>query len=142
MRTQTHFQRPVTIWVRNNGSGTHRDRFDGEDFEIRPGDCLEMPPEAATLCFGVGDEDKTRVIRRLGWARTQNDFQTALDRLNQFSFHGSEEDARAEDKPHTPAPVVADKGARKVDEDGDPVPSRTENSLLGKLARAQATAPA
>lgn len=81
MRQQT------TVWVKNNGPELHRDRFDGEDFEILPGGAIEMLPEAAKLCFGFGEEDKTRCIRRLGWAVDQAKLPVAVARLGLFSFH-------------------------------------------------------
>src|SRR5882762_5946574 len=90
-----HFERPLRIVVRNNSDQTFADKFDGESFEIKPGQYIDMPPEAAKLVFGVGEEDRRRVIQRLGWARTENETDRALERLNKFSFHGSEEEAEA-----------------------------------------------
>jgi hypothetical protein len=141
-----HFERPVRIVVRNNSDQTFTDKFDGEPFEIKPGHYIDMPPEAAKLCFGVGEEDRRRVIQRLGWARTENDMQSALERLNKFSFHGSEEEAEAfgKDKDHCNAPVVADKALPDPKGDGGAVATGAirKSNLLGKLAEAQANAPA
>jgi hypothetical protein len=76
-----------TVFVRNNGTIPFKDRYDGEEFEIEPGEYTEMLIECAQLCMGFGDEDKTRCIRRLGWAFTQNGMAEALQRLETFSFH-------------------------------------------------------
>lgn len=141
-----HFEKPVRIVVRNNSGETFRDRFDGEDFEIKPGAYIDMPPEAAKLVFGVGEDDHRRVIQRLGWARTENDMVTALERLGKFSFHGSEEEAEAygKEKVHCHAPVVADQASPDPKGEGGAVATGTisKSNLLRKLAEAQATAPA
>lgn len=89
-----HFVPAPRIFVRNNSPESFKDRFDGEDFTILPGEYIEMPPEAAKLCFGWGEEDKSRAIRRLGWAETVNDLPEAARRLGLFSFHSSEEEAQ------------------------------------------------
>lgn len=141
-----HFEKPVRIIVRNNSGQTFKDRFDGEDFEIKPGSYIDMPPEAAKLVFGVGEDDRRRVIQRLGWAGTENDMVAALERLNKFSFHGSEEEAEAFGKNpvHCNAPVVADQASPDPQGDGGAVATGTirKSNLLGKLAEAQANAPA
>ena len=125
-------KRPDTVWVKNNGNSAHTDRYDGEDFTIQPGEQVEMYADCARLCFGFGDEDKTRVIRRLGWAATTNDLQGALQRLNAFSFHlsapvGSEDTAGA--------PPGASADSIEVRE-----PARRPVNVLEKLAQAQTAA--
>jgi hypothetical protein len=110
-----------TIFVKNNGGEIFRDRYNGEDFEISPGAFEEMTIECATLCFGFGEEDKSRCLRRKGWPYMKRDGQAighhgALEQLSKFSFHMTEEEAlghssnKAAKDPggesHSSAPVV------------------------------------
>ena len=76
-----------TVWVRNNGDLPFASRYDGEDFEILPGKSVEMLVECAQLCIGFGDEDKTRCLRRLGWAFSLDAMTEAQKRLETLSFH-------------------------------------------------------
>lgn len=80
-------RKPQTILVRNNGTEPFADRYDGEDFDIPPGGETEMLIECATLCLGFGEEDKSRCLRRLGWAFSHQAMAEALKRLDAFSFH-------------------------------------------------------
>src|SRR5215831_3811607 len=92
-----HFVKQDTVFVRNNGNSEFKGdmaRYDGESFTIEPGEYLEMPPECARLCFGWGEADKHRVIRRNGWAKTEGDMPAALALLDTFSFHSTEEEAQ------------------------------------------------
>ena len=90
-----------TVFVRNNGTEAMSSRFDGEDFSIEPGEYLEMEMDCATLVFGLGEIDKSRAIRRLGWAPMSDMYREALERLNAFSFHMSELELQG----HSSAPV-------------------------------------
>ncbi len=160
-------KRDTTVWVKNNGGEAFCDRFDGEDFEIPPGGAVEMLPEAAKLCFGFGEEDKSRCIRRLGWAVDQNKLPLALARLNKFSFHSKDptdlESAPQVDREAAPGPgrlgaashldagaysefeakpadpPAAEKPAGRRTMAAEPGAGASSN-LLGKLAGAQAPA--
>src|SRR5258708_7240423 len=90
-------KRQQTVFVRNNGTETFTDRYNGEDFEIPPGGQEEMLIECAELCLGFGEEDKTRALRRKGWAFTSVGQKEGLARLARFSFHMSEKEALAYD---------------------------------------------
>lgn len=134
--------RRQTVFVRNNGTKPFRDRYNGEDFTIAPGGVEEMLVETAELCLGFGEEDKTRVIRRLGLAFTLDDMPKALERLGEFSFHLSEKEARAHQPISGPSVPAGD------DETGAgmtayPAPGVGNAGKLGplqKLAAAQARA--
>lgn len=76
-----------SVFVRNNGAEPFVDRFDGEDFTIEPGSAIEMEADCAKLIFGFGEADKSRAIKRLGWAPTHSDMKCAVAKLNAFSFH-------------------------------------------------------
>lgn len=96
-------RRAETVWVRNNGKLPYVDRYDGEDFTIKPGEYMEMDVEAARLCLGLGEDDKTRALRRLGWVKSTDGMPEAMARLNSFSFHMKESEAEG----HLSAPVGA-----------------------------------
>src|SRR5262249_21151818 len=104
---------------RNNGDFTFKSRYNGEDFEIPPGGIEEMTVECAQLCFGLGEDDKSRCLRRLGWPYMKNKDGSALGELGavqmlgRFSFHMSESEAHDANKAgalagkvHSSAPVV------------------------------------
>ncbi len=141
MRVSSHFQPAPVIYVRNNGAETFSDRYDGEDFAIKPGEYIAMPVEAATLCLGYGDASKNRAIARLGWAPKAEQFKDAVARLNKFSFHGSEEEAAGKRKGQSHAPLVPAAPSKPSGEAGEDGQEGNTN-LIGKLARAQAQAPA
>ncbi len=105
--------RPQTVWVRNNGSETFKNRFDGEDFEIEPGRSEEMTIECAALVFGYGEEDKTRAVRRLGLAFTRDEMTEALKKLDEFSFHMTEKEAREHNHSKTPLSTPGEGGKVK-----------------------------
>lgn len=134
-------KKPETVFVKNNGKDVHRDRFDGEEIVIEPGQLVEIYADAARLCFGFGEKDKHRVIARLGWVDAENNMETALERLNKFSFH-------MEGAGHLSAPVVNDDtpaeqsspaGASNT-EVAVRVPGKPMVNGLTKLAAAQSSA--
>lgn len=75
------------VWVRNNGDEIFSSRYDGEAIELAPGKAEEFTLAAAELLFGMGEDDKSRCLRRLGWMNASQQMDQALARLNKFSFH-------------------------------------------------------
>lgn len=144
-------RKPQTIWVRNNGNKTFNDRYDGEDFQIKPGHFIEMLVECATLCLGFGEDDKIRCVRRLGWAFSHDAMKSAIKELGEFSFHMSEKEAiqyASKDRVIKATAVAKGKknlssapeiGEPSVDSDDDsegvPIPVASNNPLK-KLAQA------
>lgn len=123
-----------TIWVRNNGTEVHRDKFDGDAFEIKPGGVLQIHQAAAELCFGFGQDDKLKTLRRLGWIETSGELARGIERLNAFSFHESERAANDHQarKPFAPADGrVAEEGAGGK----PPVPNNATRQILTVPAR-------
>jgi hypothetical protein len=80
-----------------NGSGQpHNDRFDGKDYSFPAGESVVVPVDAAIHIFGMGMQDRSKKVIRLGWAFTGADMPAALERLDTFLFeacHEEEEDA-------------------------------------------------
>src|SRR5258708_2196815 len=153
-------KRQQTVFVRNNGTETFTDRYNGEDFEIPPGGQEEMLIECAELCLGFGEEDKTRALRRKGWACTSVGQKEGLERLAKFSFHMSEKEAiehgnkpnKATEPPapgtaevHSSAPVVGGAAAGVSSEAPAAAAVQTPKAArksgpLEKLAQAQSAA--
>lgn len=126
------------LWVRNNGNETFTDKFDGDEFELKPGQVMQIHQGAAELCFGFGREDKLPTLRRRGWALTNTDLAQGLKRLNQFSFHESEKSANDHriKKPTAPA-----NGASVTETEGALAPSdASPTNLLAKVAAVAQTA--
>lgn len=88
-------RKALTVFVRNNGDTPFNDRYDGEDFIIEPGRAVEMEADCAKLVFGFGEKDKSRAIRRLGWAPTSADVAGAMKLLYTFSFYSTKEELDA-----------------------------------------------
>lgn len=129
-------KKPQTIWVRNNGDEIFTDRYDGEDFEIAPGESVEMLVECANLCLGFGDEDKTRCFRRKGWSSTKDDEKIARERLDAFSFHMEHPKHGGSPAVHSSAPVGDEAlGEAETSPEAVVTPKGKQN-LLAKLAQA------
>lgn len=133
-----------SIWVRNNGTRPLESRYDGEDIIIPPGEYLEVEIDCAELVLGLGEENKGRAIRRLGWADTQSDMAPAIERLNSFSFHMSEDEAKG----HCSSAPAVDTAKPKAKAAGKASVSkvartpRPSGNALEKLAKVAAAAPA
>lgn len=121
-----------TVWVRNNGDFVHKDKFDGDEFELPPNGFVQIHQAAAELCFGFGRENKLPTLRRLGWVETNGDLARGIAKLNVFSFHSSESEAKGHRvrKPIAPADESSEVGAGA----GKPAPDAAPTNLLGKLA--------
>lgn len=121
-----------TIFVRNNSKEVFKNRFAGEDFSIEPGKAEEMLLDCAQLVFGMGEDDKTRCLRRLGWMGMHLDYDKALKRLNEFSFHMENPKYEKHGKSADLAP-----GREGSDEESGPSSgSSSAAGPLGKLQRA------
>src|SRR5437899_12086960 len=101
-------KRQQTVWVVNHGTEKFVDKYDGENFEVLPGEAVEMLVECAELCLGFGQEDKTRALRRKGWAFTNIGMKEATAKLQAFSFHMTEKEALEHDPNKAPAKPAAE----------------------------------
>jgi hypothetical protein len=91
----------TTIFVRNNGSNSLTDGFNGVTYNFACGEEVEVPEIAAKHIFGYGDDNKEPYFVRLGWMKMSTDYRMAMERLATFSF------SRESSKPvHVSAPVV------------------------------------
>lgn len=74
------------IGVKNTGKEAIVSRYDGQDFEFKPGVTVALSDEAATHIFGYGLDDKTRALIRLGWLANSTALNDALKRLDEIQF--------------------------------------------------------
>lgn len=111
---------PDTIWIRHNGNFVHKDKYDGDEIELHPGDIKQLHLGCAELCFGFGRDDKLPTLRRLGWVDTQADSKAGLDKLNSFSFHENE---RAANNHRAIKPTAPAEGAAAVEPAGASAPA-------------------
>ena len=70
------------IFVTNHNDFDHQDRFDGQDYFFPKGERVTVPVLAAGHMLGLGREDKTDNLVRLGWA---NDIE-GVKKLANFVF--------------------------------------------------------
>lgn len=61
-------------------------RYDGQDFEFKPGVTVALSDDAATHIFGYGLDDKSRALIRLGWLVNSTQYEAALERLDEIQF--------------------------------------------------------
>lgn len=74
------------IGVKNNGAKEIVARYDGKDYTFPVGMPVAISREAAVHIFGLGQEDKTRALQRLGWMRNAEQYATAVARLDAVQF--------------------------------------------------------
>lgn len=76
-----------TIRVVNNSKRVLRGRFDGIDYQFAPKRPVDLPLDAATHIFGLGEEDKAPALNRLGFLTPGRDtLEDAIQRLDEITF--------------------------------------------------------
>lgn len=64
-------------------------RYDGKDYLFEPGEPVDMTLAAAQHIFGLGEEDKSSALNKLGFllpGREDCTLEKALDKLDKFTF--------------------------------------------------------
>jgi len=61
-------------------------RYGGKDYKFDQGKPIDIPIVAARHIFDVGKEDKTQALNRLGWARSSDEIEAGLEKLNKVEF--------------------------------------------------------
>jgi hypothetical protein len=61
-------------------------RFGGKDYVFPFGEPVNVHIEVARHLFGVGMDNKSAALARLGWAQTSDQIPEALDRLTNIKF--------------------------------------------------------
>lgn len=74
------------IGVKNKTDAVIKSRYDGQDFEFKPGVTVAVSEDAATHIFGYGLDDKSRALIRLGWLINSTQYEGALARLDDIQF--------------------------------------------------------
>jgi hypothetical protein len=78
----------VEIKVINNNAGlTLRGRYDGKDYVFAPGKSVNIDIEAAKHIFGLGEDDKSGALNKLGLLIPgRHTLEDALEKLDKISF--------------------------------------------------------
>lgn len=76
--------------ITNKNEFTFTGRFDGKDYRFPAGKTVSCPDDAAAHIFGVGQQDKTAVLSRNGWATFSGSLAEGMAVLNKFQFEGVE----------------------------------------------------
>jgi hypothetical protein len=72
--------------VKNRSDADLQDRFNGVDFLFPKGESTVIDEEVARHIFGFGDENKIPYLTRLGWMRSNLEFEQGMKRLALFTF--------------------------------------------------------
>ena len=60
--------------------------FDGQEYFFPSGEPVYCGPDATAHIFGLGQQDKSAIMSRHGWATYSNTYQQGLAILNNFKF--------------------------------------------------------
>ena len=61
-------------------------RFNGKDYVFPFGEPVNVHLEVAKHLFGLGVDDKSAALNRLGWARSSDELTEATERLSNIRF--------------------------------------------------------
>lgn len=61
-------------------------RYNGKDYLFPYGEPVNVHLEVARHVFGLGLDDKSAALARLGWARTSDELPDAIERLSNIRF--------------------------------------------------------
>jgi hypothetical protein len=88
-------------------------RFSGTDYAFHPGKPLDVPIVAAAHIFDFGKKEKTQALARLGWARTSEEMEDGLAKLEKIKFEDPPEliEATEGKKPRRGVPAANRTGA-------------------------------
>lgn len=93
-----------TVRVISHLAVTLQGRFDGEDFVFRPEKPTDLSLDAARHIFGLGEEDKSSALNKLGLLIPgKHTLQEALEALEKITFLEAQVVFPDEDEPD-PAP--------------------------------------
>ena len=72
--------------VTNKSGEEFSDRFDGHDYSFPKGSTVSINEDAARHIFGFGEGDKTPYLVRLGWMRSNREYDMAMQTMAGFVF--------------------------------------------------------
>lgn len=61
-------------------------RYNGKDYAFPFGEPVNVPLEVARHLFGLGSDDKSAALARLGWAKSSDELPEAIERLGNIRF--------------------------------------------------------
>jgi hypothetical protein len=62
------------------------DRFNGQDYSFPKGKTVSISEDAARHIFGFGDAEKVSYLVRLGWMKTNAEYDVAMRLMGGFVF--------------------------------------------------------
>lgn len=108
--------------VKNNGTEPFSAKFDGQTYLFESNKPLTITVEAAQHIFGLGVPDKSEVMSRHGWFSHSAEKDSALAKLNAFSFSTPDDNQDSEpvvEFPSTPEPVDNEQGSAPLQSEAD-----------------------
>lgn len=61
-------------------------RYNGKDYAFPFGEPVNVHLDVARHLFGLGNDDKSAALSRLGWVQSSSDFPDAIERLGNIRF--------------------------------------------------------
>ena len=131
--------------VKNRSDADLQDRYNGTDYPFPKGQSVAVDEEVARHIFGFGDADKIPYLSRLGWMRSNQEYEMGMERLALFTFSDAGEIDPDEIQPQeqglAPLQLGADEEAVTDGsvESSVPLPSKgagKKRSVLSQLAGA------
>ena len=131
--------------VTNNNDFDLTDRYDGQDYRFPAGKTVRCPDAVVVHVFGLGNPDKKPVLTRQGWLRSSSEFDSAMEKLNNFTFEFIEEKHDEEfaliEQGKAPLHQAEAVDETEADDSGDSAataPAPAKRSILKRLEPAQA----
>lgn len=139
------------LTVTNKNNFDFDGRYNGVDYRFPQGKTVAVPDDAAKHIFGVGLGDKTDVLVRHGWMSNGAARDTAMAKLNNFSFNVAEQlnpgeiietevaEPDVEEQEQGSAPLQTGSGGEEQLPDGGddepPQPTSRKGSILDEIEK-------
>lgn len=106
--------------VTNRSGKAFQARFNGHEYLFPKDEPVYVEEPAALHIFGIGQQDKTEILSRHGWATYANTLEEGMKVLNAFKFEHvvPKLDAPLAIVDHGPAPVGRDAPVESAGTDG------------------------
>lgn len=139
------------LTVSNKNNFDFDGRYNGVDYHFPQGKTVAVPDDAAKHIFGVGLADKIDVLVRHGWMSNAAARDTAMAKLNNFSFNVADqlnpgeiietevEQPIVEEQGQGSAPLQTGSGGEEQLPDGGddepPQPTSSKGSILDEITK-------
>jgi hypothetical protein len=75
-----------TIFVTNKSDKELIDGYAGVKYTFTPHTTIEIPEDVAHHIFGYGEKNKLPYLTRLGWIKSNNDLESAMELLSKWEL--------------------------------------------------------